>query len=128
MDPVDITESTAFGILVVAAVVVVAVLSNRISERTRVPAPLLFLVGAAAASDLVPSLDAKVPVELVERVVTVALVVVLFDGGLGIGWRRFRRAAVPIATLGLLGTLLTTAGPARSWRASRAPTTRWASR
>jgi cell volume regulation protein A len=110
MDPVDITESTAFGILVVAAVVVVAVLSNRISERTRVPAPLLFLVGAAAASDLVPSLDAKVPVELVERVVTVALVVVLFDGGLGIGWRRFRRAAVPIATLGLLGTLLTTAG------------------
>jgi potassium/hydrogen antiporter len=106
------SESTAVGILVIAAVVVVAVLSNRISERTRIPAPFLFLVGAAAASDIAPGLETRIPVSLVEQIVTVALVVVLFDGGLGIGRRRFRGAAVPIATLGLLGTLLTTAAVA----------------
>ena len=34
---------------------------------------------------------------------------ILFDGGMSIGWRRFRRAALPIASLGLFGTLLTAA-------------------
>ena len=102
------TENTGLTILLLAAVVLVAVVSSRISERTRIPAPFLFLVGAAAVSDLVPGLDAKVPISLVEQIVTVALVVVLFDGGLGIGWRRFRAAAVPVVSLGVAGTILTT--------------------
>ena len=34
---------------------------------------------------------------------------ILFDGGMLIGWRRFRRAALPIASLGILGTLGTAA-------------------
>jgi hypothetical protein len=45
----------------------------------------------------------------VERVVTVALVCILFDGGMHIGWSRFRSAAVPIAVVGVLGTF--PAGP-----------------
>ncbi len=44
-----------------------------------------------------------------QRVVTVALVLILFDGGMHIGWRRFRRAAGPIVTLGVVGTVLTAA-------------------
>jgi potassium/hydrogen antiporter len=40
----------------------------------------------------------------VERIGVVALIVILFDGGLDIGWRRFRLAAVPILSLGVLGT------------------------
>ncbi|WP_329454596.1 potassium/proton antiporter [Streptomyces sp. NBC_01497] len=102
------TESSALTILILAAVVLVAVVSNRLSERIRVPAPFLFLVGAAAVSDIVPGVGGKVPIGLVEQVVTVALIVVLFDGGLGIGWRRFRAAAVPVVTLGVAGTILTT--------------------
>jgi cell volume regulation protein A len=43
----------------------------------------------------------------VEQVVTVALVCILFDGGMNIGWARFRSAAAPIAVVGVLGTFLT---------------------
>ena len=32
---------------------------------------------------------------------------ILFDGGMDIGWRRFRRAVVPIASLGVVGTFTT---------------------
>jgi cell volume regulation protein A len=48
----------------------------------------------------------------VERVVTVALVVILFDGGMHIGWARFRAAATPILSVGVAGTFLTAAGGA----------------
>ncbi len=73
----------------------------------RIPAPALFLVGAALASDVLPALGPSI--SSVETVVTVALVVILFDGGASIGWRRFRAAAVPIASLGLVGTFATAA-------------------
>ncbi len=36
-----------------------------------------------------------------------ALIVILFDGGSSIGWRRFRGAAIPIVSLGVLGTFAT---------------------
>jgi len=65
----------------------------------------VFLVAAALASDIVPALAP--PVERVELVVTIALVVILFDGGAAIGWRRFRTSAVPILSLGLPGTFAT---------------------
>jgi cell volume regulation protein A len=37
----------------------------------------------------------------------VALIVILFNGGLDIGWRRIRGAAGPVLSLGLLGTFVT---------------------
>jgi cell volume regulation protein A len=86
--------------------VTLAVLSNRFSERIRVPAPAIFLLVAAVASDLVPALG-RVSVVTVQRVVTVALVVILFDGGMHMGWRRTRSAAGPILAVGVLGTFLT---------------------
>jgi cell volume regulation protein A len=33
--------------------------------------------------------------------------VILFDGGMHVGWRRFRRAVVPIVSLGVIGTFAT---------------------
>src|SRR5262249_18287953 len=69
----------------------------------------IFLIAAALASDLVPSLQ-NIPVVTVQRVVTVMLVVLLFEGGMHIGWRRFRSAAGAIAWLGVVGTVLTTGG------------------
>ncbi len=95
----------------VAAAVLLAVLSNRLSARLRVPAPALFLIGAAVASDLVPSLQ-KIPIETVQRIVTVALVVILFDGGMHIGRRRLRSAAGAIVWIGTAGTLVTAAAVA----------------
>ncbi len=103
-------EVTRFGLAVgvVALALYVAVLSNRLSAWIRVPAPALFLVAAAAVAYVATPLSA-LPVVIVQRVVTVALIIILFDGGMGLGWRRFRAGAVPIALLGVVGTVLTTA-------------------
>ena len=68
-------------------------------------------VAAAIAVNAVPDLH-QPPERLVERLVTVALVCILFDGGLQMGWSRFRSAAGPIAVTGVLGTFLTTAAAA----------------
>lgn len=102
-------ESFAVVVLVAALVASVAVASHRFTERTRIPAPALFLLAAAVASDVFPSL-APSSVTLTQDVVTVALVVLLFDGGMHIGWRRFRTAAGAIVWTGVAGTFVTAAG------------------
>ncbi len=93
-------------VLVVAAVGLLAVLSNRLSERVHLPAPALFLAAAAITGKVVTGLHAP-PEQLVERLVTVALLCILFDGGLHLGWPRFRSAIGPITAIGVLGTFLT---------------------
>ena len=104
-------DAFALTLLVVAAVVSLALLSNQISHRLRIPAPAIFLIGAAAAADLYPPL-AGLPLEAVEQIVTVALILILFDGGMGIGVRKLRSALSPILLLGVVGTLLTAAAVA----------------
>jgi cell volume regulation protein A len=98
-------------VLLIAAVGLVALLSNRLTERIKIPAPLLVLVVAAVAVNAIPDLHAP-PERLVERLVTVALICILFDGGLHMGWPKFRSAAAPIAIVGVLGTFLTVAAAA----------------
>jgi cell volume regulation protein A len=102
-----------FGVivLVIGLAGTAAVLSNRLSARLRVPAPAFFLVAAVIAAQLWPSATA-LPVTTVVRVVTVALAVILFDGGMHIGRRRFRTAAAAIVWTGVAGTLVTAAGTA----------------
>lgn len=106
-------EAQTFGllVLVVAGAGLLAVLSNRFGGRIKVPLPVVFLVAAAAARLLISSVHAPSD-RLVERVVTLALLLVLFDGGQQIGWSRFRQAAAPIAVVGVLGTFLTVAAAA----------------
>lgn len=103
-------DTITFGwlTLLTAGVGLLALLSNRLTERIKIPAPLLVLVAATIAVTAVPDLHHP-PERLVERLVTVALVCILFDGGRHMGWSRFRSAAVPIAVTGVLGTFLTTA-------------------
>ena len=97
--------------LLIAGVGLVALLSNRLTERIKIPAPLLVLVGAAIAVNAIPDLH-EPPERLVERLVTLALVCILFDGGLHMGWSACRTAAAPIAITGVLGTFLTAAAAA----------------
>ncbi|MGH3261339.1 MAG: cation:proton antiporter, partial [Trebonia sp.] len=92
-------------------VAVAAVLSNRLSARLRVPAPAFFLVAAVIAAQLWPSATA-LPAMTVQRVVTIALAIILFDGGMHIGRRRFRTAAGAIVWVGIAGTVVTAAGTA----------------
>jgi cell volume regulation protein A len=98
-----VTELGDFGliILVVATGVMLALVAAKIAERYPIPAPALFLLIALAIPVAIPH------IETVERIGVVALIVILFDGGMHIGWRRFRRAIVPIGALGIVGTLTT---------------------
>lgn len=109
MDAVEDVGRFGAVVLIVSAAVVLALLANRLSTRIRVPAPALFLVAAAVASDIWPTLG-SVPLQTDERIVTVALVVILFDGGLSIGWRRMRTVVGPVLWVGVAGTLVTAAG------------------
>src|SRR3954469_19958495 len=94
-------------VLIVAGGFSLAALSTRITERIPIPAPAIFLVAAAVASDIWPGIYAHVPVKTVERIAVVALIVILFNGGLEIGWRRVRGALAPVLSIGLIGTFLT---------------------
>jgi potassium/hydrogen antiporter len=105
------TESFGLVILVIGLAGTAAVLSNRISERLRIPAPAFFLVFAAAAASLFPGLG-RLSDTTVQRVVTVALAFILFDGGMHIGWRKFRSAATATVWLGVAGTFVTAAAAA----------------
>jgi cell volume regulation protein A len=96
----------AVAIGVVCGVLLLAVVSNRIGDRVGVPAPAFFLVAAAIATDLVPRLTPH-SIESVQRIVTVALIAILFNGGLDIGWPRFRANVGAIAWLGVVGTFVT---------------------
>lgn len=101
----------ALIVLFCSALGLVAVLANRLTERVKVPVPLLVLIGAAVAAHVAPAVQP--PSErIVERVITIALVLVLFDGGMHIGPSRFRAAAAPILSVGVAGTALTAAGAA----------------
>jgi cell volume regulation protein A len=103
------TEITDFAgvLLIVTGAFALAVLSTTLSARLPVPAPGIFLIAAAAVSDLWPHIYENVPIVTVERVAVVALIVILFNGGMEIGWRRFRGAGGAILSLGVLGTFAT---------------------
>ncbi len=102
-------EVTHFGaiVLIVSGAFAVAVFSNKLSEWSRVPTAAFFLLAAAVASEIWPALEDALSIRDVERIAVVALIVILFDGGMRVGWRRFRESAVPIVSLGLVGTFVT---------------------
>jgi cell volume regulation protein A len=102
-------EVVHFGgiVLLVSGAFAAAVLANKVSERLRVPAAGLFLLAAAVASDIWTGLADALSIRDVERIAVVALIVILFDGGMRVGWTRFRESAVPIVSLGLVGTFAT---------------------
>jgi potassium/hydrogen antiporter len=100
------SEIPDFGliVLIVAAGVSLALFGRVLTERLAIPSAALFLVAAAVVSELVPEVGDRISFVTVERIGVVALIVILFEGGMDIGWRRFRGAAAPILSLGVLGT------------------------
>ncbi|MGY2873143.1 potassium/hydrogen antiporter [Marmoricola sp. URHA0025 HA25] len=97
-----------FAVVVACAALAVlaATGSSRLSERTHIPAPALFLVAASLLVDLFPRLG-SLSVHADQRIATVALVLILFDGGMHIGLRRFRPVAGAVVWVGVAGTLVT---------------------
>ncbi|HVA05544.1 MAG TPA: cation:proton antiporter [Acidimicrobiales bacterium] len=105
------SDSFALLVLLISGVGLAAIFSNHVTAWIKIPAPALFLIAAAVAVKVFPTLHAPT-LQAVVRVVTVALLFILFDGGMHIGWSRFRSAAGPIGVVGLPGTFLTVAAGA----------------
>jgi hypothetical protein len=105
-----VSDFEQFGVVICVAALALlfAVLSSQVSEWIRVPAPAIFLIAAAVASDLFHGLG-SLPIKVDQRIVTVALALILFEGGMHIGWRRFRSTAGAVVWLGVVGTLVTAA-------------------
>jgi potassium/hydrogen antiporter len=96
-------------VLFVSGALTVAIAVRGVAGRLAIPTAGALLVVAAAASDVFDRLSTVLSFEDVQRVATLALIVILFEGGSKIGPRRFREAAVPIVALGVLGTFGTAA-------------------
>jgi cell volume regulation protein A len=103
------TELTDFGliVLIVAAGFSLALASSKLTSRFPLPGPAIFLIAAALASDVFPGLADHTSIREVERIGVIGLIVILFDGGMQVGWSRFRSAGAPIVALGTLGTFAT---------------------
>jgi len=86
-----------------------ALVSTRLTTRLRIPAPVVFLIAATAISDIFPGLSHPVSTRDVERIGVAALIAILFDGGLQVGWRHLKPSLRPVALLGIVGTFLTAA-------------------
>jgi cell volume regulation protein A len=104
---VEIIENFNADLLVIAVAFLLALAAFKLTQWLPVPAPALLLIAAAVASDLIPEL--AIDIVTVERIAVVALIVILLDGGIHVGWRRFRGSLYPIASLGIVGTFLTAA-------------------
>jgi len=102
-----------FGAYVLAAsgVVLLAIGASNLARRLPIPEPAFFLLGAAVIGAVLPVTD-HLSILAVERIGIVALILILFDGGMQIGWRAFRAAAAPITALGIVGTFATAAAMA----------------
>jgi cell volume regulation protein A len=96
-------------VLVSSGGLVLAIGVRLLASRLGVPTAGLLLVAAALASDLVDRLSTVLTFEDVQRIASLALVVILFEGGSKIGMRRFRSAAAPVLALGIVGTFATAA-------------------
>lgn len=95
------------GVLLAGTLLLVGVVASGFASRLRIPSLLLFLgLGMLVADDglsLVRFDDAA----LAQNIATVALVVILFEGGLGTEPDAFRTAGVPAGLLATLGVVVT---------------------
>jgi potassium/hydrogen antiporter len=96
----------AVDVVVAAVALLLAVGSSRLTAWVHVPSPALFLIAASVCADLFHDLG-SLSIVTDQRIVTVALVVILFDGGMHIGVSRFRPVAGPVVWLGVAGTFVT---------------------
>ncbi len=102
------TETFGVAVLLAAVAGLAVLAASHLSERIKVPLPALVLVATAVAVKVVPGLN-PLPQSTASQVVTVALVAVLFSGGMHIGRRRLRSAVSPIMVVGVVGTFGTAA-------------------
>jgi cell volume regulation protein A len=98
-------QDFGLGVAIVSGAVLAALLFRQGADRTRIPAPVVFLVVAAVTSDVIAPLRTVLSPTDVSWIASAALTVILFDGGVSLGWARVRSVLGPVAVLGAGATL-----------------------
>jgi len=94
-------------LLIAGTLLAVALLASLIAGRFRVPGLLVFLgIGMAVGSDGADLIEFN-DYELARDVGIVALVLILFEGGLASGWNEIRPVFWPALSLAVVGSILT---------------------
>jgi cell volume regulation protein A len=94
-------------ILIAGALLAAGILGALLADRVRVPGLLLFLVlGMLAGSEGVGGIEFS-NMELARTLGTIALILILFEGGLTSGWREIRPVLGTAASLATIGTVVT---------------------
>jgi len=94
-------------LLWVAVLIFVSAVSSKLSDRFAIPALLLFLViGMLAGSDGIGGIHFD-NAQLAKSIGVIALIFIIFSGGLDTNWKDTRAVAWPGVALSTLGVLLT---------------------
>ncbi|HEX3610013.1 MAG TPA: potassium/proton antiporter [Solirubrobacterales bacterium] len=94
-------------ILVAGALLAAGIVGGLLADRMRIPGLLLFLgLGMLAGSEGIGGIDFN-DAALARTLGTVALVLIVFEGGLTAGWTEIRPVLGTAASLATLGTILT---------------------
>src|SRR5690606_8508606 len=96
-------------ILVIGLLILLATLSSKVSARIGVPLLVVFVVIGMLAGSEGPGGIAFTDYSIAHAVGTVALILILFDGGLQTSMAALRRTAAPAGTLASVGVLITAA-------------------
>ena len=104
-------------ILVAGALLAAGIIGALLADRVRIPGLLLFLaLGMLAGSEGIGGIEFD-NTELARTLGTIALVLILFEGGLTAGWSEIRPVLGTAASLATVGTAVTAAlaGIAAKW-------------
>jgi cell volume regulation protein A len=94
-------------ILVAGALLAAGIVGGLLADRMRIPGLLLFLgLGMLAGSEGIGGIEFD-DAELARTLGTVALVLIVFEGGLTAGWAEIRPVLWTAASLATVGTILT---------------------
>src|ERR1700712_2061860 len=111
-------EHDAQLILIAGSLLAAGILGALLADKVRVPGLLLFLgLGMLAGSQGIGGIDFS-NYELARTLGTIALVLILFEGGLTSGWSEIRPVlgtAASLATPGTLATALLAGGVGAKW-------------
>src|ERR1700751_1650432 len=100
-------DAVSLAILLGSLLVLIGILSSLIALRFGAPLLLVFLLVGMLAGDAGPGGIKFDDVRTAYTVGSIALALILFDGGLRTRFATFRSVLAPAATLATLGVLLT---------------------
>lgn len=100
--------NTDYFILIIAILLLLGVITTKFSSRLGVPALVLFIaLGMVLGSDVSGLIYLDNP-NVAQLIGVMALIIILFEGGLNTKWTTVKKVAYPAITLATLGVVLTT--------------------